>query len=274
MPRSIVNLLAVLLMSVVSFGQEPSSKEAQAPAVKLTAGDHLLNVRAGEQMRSAIVHVPPGYNPEKPTPVLLALHGAAMTGEMMVTFTGLNETADKKRFVVVYPNGTGLGPLLTWNAGGFVRGVGTRIDDVSFFRKLLDDLDGVINVDPKRIYVTGMSNGGMMSYRLAAEMSDRIAAIAPVGGTMPLGDVKPSRPVSLIHFHGTLDTLVPFEMGNGKRAAFLTLKSVEESVQSWAKLDGIEGPPKKAEVISKDGDELKVMRQEFGIGKDGYWKWS
>ena len=109
----------------------------------------------------------------------------------------------------------------------------------------------------------------MMCYRLAAEMSDRIAAIAPVGGTMALGDVKPAQPVSVIHFHGTLDTLVPFEGGQGRKAPLLTLKSVEDSVSSWAKLNGIGRPPKEAEAISKNTDELKVTRQEFGTGNEG-----
>ena len=77
--------------------------------------------------------------------------------------------------------------------------------------KLLDDLATVVNVDPRRVYATGMSNGAMMCYRLAAELSDRIAAIAPVAGTMAIETCRPRRPVSVLHFHGTKDTLVLFE---------------------------------------------------------------
>ena len=109
------------------------------------------------------------------------------------------------------------GIFLTWNSGGFrARMAEGRPDDVTFVAKLLDDLATVVNVDPKRVYATGMSNGGMMCYRLAAELSDRIAAIAPVSGTMAIDDYKPKRPVPVMHFHGTADNIVPF---NGPRTA-------------------------------------------------------
>ena len=73
----------------------------------------------GEQKRTYLVHVPKGYDPKKPAPVVLALHGAAMNGSMMVWFSGLNKKSDEAGFIVVYPSGTGTGPFLTWNAGGF-----------------------------------------------------------------------------------------------------------------------------------------------------------
>ena len=171
----------------------------------------------GEQKRTYIVHIPKGYDPKKPAPVVLALHGAAMNGSMMVWFTGLNKKSDKAGFIVVYPSGTGTGPFLTWNAGGFKGKMAEgKADDVAFIGKLLDDLGTVVKVDEKRVYACGMSNGGMMCYRLAAELSDRIAAIAPVAGTIAIDESKPKRPVPVIHFHGTKDTFVPFEMAKGK----------------------------------------------------------
>ena len=91
-----------------------------------------------------------------------------------------------------------------------------KADDVAFIGKLLDDLGTVVTVDEKRVYACGMSNGGMMCYRLAAELSDRIAAVAPVAGTIAIDESKPKRPVPVIHFHGTKDTIVPFEAAKGK----------------------------------------------------------
>src|SRR5205823_9528672 len=136
-----------------------------------------------------------------PSPVVLALHSAAMNGSMMARFTGLSEKSDQAGFVVVYPNGTGTTSLfLYWDAGG-VRGKVS--DDVGYVAKLLDDLATVVNVDPKRVFAAGMSNGAMMCYRLAAELSDRIAAIAAIAGTMAIEDCRPRRPVPVIHFHGT-----------------------------------------------------------------------
>jgi polyhydroxybutyrate depolymerase len=104
----------------------------------------------------------------------------------------------------------------------------------------------------------------MMCYRLAAELSDRIAAIAPVAGTIAIDESKPKRPVPVIHFHGTKDTFVPFETKKGKSR----LKGVDESVQIWMKLNDCEEKP-KMDVLSKDGDELKVTRKTFGGGKEG-----
>jgi polyhydroxybutyrate depolymerase len=107
-----------------------------------------------------------------------------------------------------------------------------------------------------------------MCYRLAAELSDRIAAIAPVAGTIAIEESKPKRAVPVIHFHGTKDTFVPFEMAKGKTPAFMKFKGVEDSVQTWVKLNGCD-EKSKMETISKEGDEMKVTRKTFGGGKDG-----
>ncbi len=240
-----------------------------AQSEPLGPGDHTRSLMLGEQKRTCLVHVPKGYDPKKPAAVVLALHGAAMNGPMMVWFSGLNKKSDDAGFIVVYPSGTGTGPFLTWNAGGFkgkmARG---RADDVAFIGKLLDDLGTVVKVDEKRVYACGMSNGGMMCYRLAAELSDRLAAIAPVAGTIAVEESKPKRPVPVIHFHGSKDNLVPFEIGKGKAPAFMRLKGVEDSIQTWVKLNGCDDKP-RTETISRDGDEMKVTRKTYASGKDG-----
>ena len=242
---------------------------AVAQPAPLGPGDHTRTLMMGEQKRTYLVHVPKGYDPKKPAPVVLALHGAAMDGPMMVWFTGLNKKSDEAGFIVVYPSGTGIGPFLAWNAGGF-RGkmAEGKADDVAFIGKLLDDLGTVVKVDEKRVYACGMSNGAMMCYRLAAELSDRIAAIAPVAGTIAIDESKPKRPVPVIHFHGTKDMLVPFETAAGKTPSFMKLKGVEDSIQTWVKLNGCDEKP-KTDVLSKDGDEMKVTRKTYGGGKDG-----
>ena len=264
MKKSVITLALVGLMASSAFAQD-TPKQADP----LGPGDHTRTLMMGEQKRTYLVHVPKGYDPKKPAPVVLALHGAAMNGSMMVWFSGLNKKSDEAGFIVVYPSGTGTGPFLTWNAGGFKGKMAEgKADDVAFIGKLLDDLGTVVKVDEKRVYACGMSNGGMMCYRLAAELSDRIAAIAPVAGTIAIDESKPKRPVPVIHFHGTKDTFVPFEMAKGKTPAFMKLKGVEESVQTWVKLNGCDEKP-KTETLSKDGDEMKVTRKTYGGGKDG-----
>ena len=143
-----------------------------------------------------------------------------------------------------------------------------KADDVAFIGKLLDDLETVLKVDEKRIYACGMSNGGMMCYRLAAEMSDRITAIAPVAGTIAIEECKPKRAMPVIHFHGSKDKIVPFEITKDKTPRFMKLKGVEESIQTWVKLNGCDEKG-TTDTISTAGDEIKVTRSCYRGGKDG-----
>ena len=161
----------------------------------------------GGVSRSYIVHAPKGHDLKSPLPVVLALHGATMNGPMMASFSGLNRKADEAGFLAVYPSGTGKNSSFFWN-GGSGPAAQNKVDDVAFIDALLDDLRRAYPVDAKRVYATGMSNGAMMAYRLAAELSGRIAAIAPVSGTVATEIGQPKRPVSVLHFHGTSDELV------------------------------------------------------------------
>lgn len=239
------------------------------PAAPLRPGDHVRTLALGGRVRTYLVHVPRGHDPRKPTPVVLALHGALMNGPMMAWFCGLSAKADDAGFVAVYPSGTGAGPFLTWNAGSF-RGrlAEGRPDDVAFIAALLDDLGTAVKVDPRRVYACGLSNGAMMCYRLAAELSGRVAAIAPVGGTVAVRESKPERPVPVIHFHGTDDKLVPFGGPKGLARAVMRFEGVDASVQTWVRLNGCGRVP-KADTLSEGGDDLKVTRATYGGGRGG-----
>lgn len=266
-PKLVPVLLLVSLVCGTSLAEEKAPPPGQVEP--LGPGNHTRSLVVDNRKRSYFVHVPPEHDPKTPVPVVLALHGAAMNGPAMVTFSGLSTKADEAGFVVVYPSGTGTGPFRAWNAGGFEGKLAEgRPDDVAFIGKVLDDLGTVIKVDTKRVYACGMSNGGMMCYRLAAELSDRIAAIAPVAGTIAVAESKPTRAVPVIHFHGTRDTLVPFSRKNGKTPSFLKVKGVEESVETWVKLNGCQEQP-TTDVLSLEGDDLKVTRTTYGGGKQG-----
>jgi polyhydroxybutyrate depolymerase len=203
---------------------------------------------------------------------VLALHGAMMDAKLMESFTGLSATADKHGFIVVYPNGTGPGGVLqTWNAGLFPGELNKKkADDVKYLAKVLDDVEGACNVDKKRVYVTGLSNGGMMSYRLASELADRIAAIAPVAGTMAVEKYAPSRPVSVVQFHGTKDTFVPFNGSANKKdaPAYLRFRSVDDTIKTCLKANECHETAKETE-IAMTADKVKVIRKDYGKGKDG-----
>ncbi len=237
----------------------------------LTPGNYERSVESGGRMRSYHVHVPPQSDATAPMPVVLAFHGAMTNGLMMAAFSGLSKKADEAGFVAVYPDGTGSGNLvLFWNAGGHRdKAADAKTDDVAFTANLLDDLATVVNVDPKRVYATGLSNGGMMCYRLAAELSDRIAAIAPVAGTMVSDQPEPKRPVPVIHFHGTNDTLVHFDGADGRAKRFLPFKSVDETMRCWVKLNGCPAEPTVFELPDKTDDGTTVTCKCWGPGEQG-----
>jgi polyhydroxybutyrate depolymerase len=205
-------------------------------------------------------------------PLVLVLHGGGSNAEAMVRFCGMNQKADQAGFLVAYPRGTGRLPrALTFN-GGNCCGYAQRqeIDDVAMVRALLDDLQKAAAVDPRRIFATGMSNGGIMAYRLASELADRIAAIAPVAGPMGTENCQPSRPVPVMHFHGTEDAFAPFKGGRGSRSLTQTnFYSVEHSIRCWVEANGCPKVPVESEIPNKANDGMKITRQVFGPGKAG-----
>jgi polyhydroxybutyrate depolymerase len=204
--------------------------------------------------------------------VVLVFHGGLNNAEIMVRFCGLNEKADRAGFLAVYPNGTGRGErLLTWNAGnccGYAER--TNVDDVAFVRALLDDLATVVSIDPKRVYATGISNGGMICYRLASELSDRIAAIAPVAGPMGTERCSPKRAVSVMHFHGTADEFAPFNGGRGaKSLPTINFYSVDHSIQAWVKANGCAKDPVVTRIADRAKDGTTIVRKTHAEGRDG-----
>lgn len=227
-----------------------------------------LNV--GGLNRTYFVHVPKGYEPKKPMPVVLALHGALTNGPIMASFSGLNRKADEASFIVVYPNGTGKHLSFTWNGGNCCgSAMQSNVDDVAFMNALLDDLMGAYQVDPKRVFATGMSNGAIMVYRLASELSDRIAAIAPVAGALGIEIRHLKRPVPVLHFHGTKDEFIPFLGGKGSKSVSGTdFCSVEESIRAWLIANNCDENP-KIDVLSMSDDQFRVIRTTYGGGEDG-----
>lgn len=220
--------------------------------------------------RTYVVHLPKGHDGTTPLPVVLAYHGATMNGAMMAWFTGLCDKADAAGFIAVFPDGTGAKSSFWWNAGN-CGGPAMRnnVDDVGFTRALLDDLRQSHPVDSEKVYATGISNGALMAYRLAAELSERIAAIAPVAGSVGTDSVRPSRPVPVLHLHGTADEFTPFGGGRGAKSISRTdFRSVEESIETWVKINGCDEHPAR-DVLSQPGDELRVTRTTYGSGTNG-----
>ena len=248
-----------------------SDGKSRPPVVRLGAGNHSRTLTVDDRQRSYLVHVPPGYDPEAPTPVVLVFHGAGMNATLMELFCALDKKADEAGFIAVYPNGTGWASLyLTFNAGGVpAERANLRPNDVRFTARVLDDLSAVANVDPNRVYATGMSNGGMMCYRLAAELPERIAAIAPVAASVAGDDYRPTRPMPILHFHGAADTIVPFSGPGDKTPPFVRFKSVDESIRIWVKVNGCSDEPTIDELPDAVDDGTRVRRKVFAHPSGG-----
>jgi polyhydroxybutyrate depolymerase len=222
------------------------------------------------QPRDYWVHVPPHCRPRMP--LVLALHGAGTNAVRMIEFCGLNDKADANDFLVVYPNGTGRTEAArTWNGGATCGYAGKYdIDDVAFFARLLKRLPADLPVDPTRIYATGMSNGALMCYRLAAELSEQLAAIAPIAGAMIQPFQPPRRPVPVIHFHGTQDAYCPYEGGVGRHSLTRTrFLSVAETVHLWVAYDACDPHPvrHRQRPLFEDGTTIEVAK--YRGGKEG-----
>lgn len=239
-------------------------------AETLNPGDHNRKLTVDGRERNFLVHIPPKYDPKKPTPVILAFHGGGANASNMVAFSNLNDKSDKSGFIVVYPNGSGRQEkILSFNGGNCCAyAMNNKIDDVEFTRRILDNLAKFANIDPKRIYATGISNGGIMCYLLASELSERIAAIAPVGGPMGTSNCNPKRPVSVIHFHGTDDEFAPFKGGKGKGFTGTEFYSVDHSIQAWIKANGCNKAPSILNIPDNSKDGTTITRKTFGSGKD------
>jgi polyhydroxybutyrate depolymerase len=203
------------------------------------------------RQRSYRLYVPPSL-PPGPVPLVIALHGGTGSGAQFQRTSGLDEIADMHGFIAVYPDGTG--QLRTWNAG-YCCGAAQRqnVDDVAFIRQLIETIEISFSIDQRGVYAMGHSNGGMLAYRLACELSDRIAAVALQAGSLGVDECAPSSPVSLLHIHGTADTNHPIEGGVGSDSiSGVSYRSARESVSAVAAADGCGEPAELTDPANPD----------------------
>jgi polyhydroxybutyrate depolymerase len=195
--------------------------------------------------RSYIVHIPP--HAASPVPIVLVFHGGGGRPQAIANRTGMNDLADQFGFIAVYPAGAARasGRGGTWNIGG--QSSPSSANDVVFVQALLRDLERTVPIDHARIYATGLSMGGVFSYRLACEMSNTFAAIAPVAATMVEPSCHPGSPVAVLHIHGTDDDHIPLNGGRGEMtAANRSWLAPQEGLSLWSRLDGCGGQPQRS----------------------------
>jgi len=224
--------------------------------------------------RSFVVYRPSNLNTTNKYPLLIVLHGGHGTGNRMqdLTLGKFNTIADKENFVVIYPNGF----KKNWNDGRInmpksYAAHNQNIDDVGFIKALIEKAKEDYNIDEKRIYIAGMSNGAMMTHRLAIELSDKIAAAVPVCGNLP-SDLKsiPKNRVPIMIINGTKDPLVPY---NGGFVHFMKKKlgnisSTEESIQFWINNNGLKNTIFTNEFIDSDVSDFCTVNKTTFIVPD------
>ena len=209
-----------------------------------------MNIGFNGVRRSYLVHIPTGYHPGKPLPLVVVIHGAFDTAKGMEKYSGFSALADRENFIVLYPNGMGLfGYLQHWNAGHCCgKAAKDNWDDVGFIAETIGDVQTRLSIDARRIYMVGFSNGGMLTYRFAAEKGEILAAAAPMAasiGGRPSTDApewripNPVRPLAMLIVHGLADDDVPYAGGVSRhRGGTRTYWSVEDSVRFWVENNG------------------------------------
>jgi polyhydroxybutyrate depolymerase len=255
-------LFAVLISLLLHLGYQNAIASQETGAAR--------SIMFAGLERTYRIHIPASYDKADPIPLLIVLHGGGGTGEGTVKLTrgGFNKFSEKEGFIVVYPDGV----EKHWNDGRenvSYRAHREKIDDIGFISALIDHLAKQYNVDIKRVYATGISNGAMMSLRLGCELSEKITAIAPVAGSMPENlpaRCSPSRPVPVLMISNTDDRLVPWGGGDIRfgRKTFGRALSVPETIKYWVNHNQCSSSPSISMEPDRDPkDGTRVRREAY-----------
>lgn len=245
----------------------PSPPPVTCSGKQGSSGERVISLTSGGLLRTALLHVPKGYDPAKGTMLVMNFHGFSSAGWQEALLTNMSRASDQRGFILVYPEGV----VTSWNAGDCC---GTAwldaVDDLAFVEALLDRLEADYCIDPRRVYATGMSNGGFMSHRIGCALSDRFAAIAPVAGVLGVtpADCHPTRAVPIIDTHGTSDPLVPYGGGTPILPTLgqgIVFRSVAETMKFWRMNNGCSAVEA---VIYQHGDATCVSYPECRDGAD------
>jgi polyhydroxybutyrate depolymerase len=237
----VTGLVVALVLAVAACSRSERRRQVSEPlpaatvagsAESVAPGDTVEEIVSGGQTRQYRLHVPPGYQPGRPAPLVINLHGYSSNAAEQERVSQMSAKADEIGFIAVHPEG--LGAPQAWHVGPGADGDA----DVTFIRDLVQTLESRLSIDPARVYATGISNGAQMSNRLGCEMSDVIAAIGPVSGGYPDTDTcQPGRPVPVVAFHGTADTILPYA-GQGR-----LVMPAREWAAAWAARNGCDPAP-------------------------------
>jgi polyhydroxybutyrate depolymerase len=268
---SISRQLAIIAVLLGCISERLNAAPLPSPPAP---GTYTLELKSGGYRWTVHVHVPKGYNSESKPPLVIALHGAGGDGKIAIEHDRWAAKSDEVGFIVVAPTALPSRPRLSadfmtnprvWNSGQLNRlSPRTAVDDVAFMNQLLNELKEKVPYDESRVFVVGHSNGGGMAFRLAAEMSERLTAIATVAGMMAVDDPKPKKPLPTLYILGTKDPLMPLAGGTVKLPwGNKQNPPVADFLQKWAAASGCETDPKT--ISEADG----VKKIEYPSKTDG-----
>lgn len=255
------------LSDTVGPDTSPGSTTTAAPRATDPSAEATTTAAEGSDPlagRPFDVFVPSTYSDETAMPLVVLLHGFGASGIIQNLYFGLQPLAESRGFLYVYPDGkVNAIDRQFWNATDACCGFGSTVDDVAYLSALVEDVQRDYTVDPKRIFFVGHSNGGFMSYRMACDRSDMVAAIASLAGATWEDNTKcnPSEPVSVLQIHGTADDIIQFDggalLGNDYPGA-------RETVASWSANNGCTGPaselPTQRDLdVTIEGDEATTI---------------
>ena len=217
-------------------------------------------ITVGGESRGYVLHVPPGHDRARPTPLVISLHGGALWGAAQRDISRWNDLADREGFIVAYPSGAGRASPRSWRMHP---GPG-RNRDLEFITRLIDSLIVRHNVDPERVYVNGLSNGGGMTFALACAAADRVAAAGIVGGALfePWGACIAAAPIPVVVFHGTQDSAAPYAGGTTWVGPW-PFPNIPQWVGRWAERNACESVPRDSAVSAT------VTRRAYAGCADG-----
>ena len=230
-----------------------------------------INITFDGVARNFIVYLPSGYNNSGKMPLIFAIHGGSGTPEGMINIANFKTIADRDKVVLVYPEGV----QKNWNDGRPTAPNQLGINDVGFFNQMCDYMINNYSVDVKKIYATGISNGGFMSTRLGCELSNRIAAIAVNAATIEATTIapncKPNRPVPALYIHGTTDPLVPFLGGQitAGGTAGGTILSHFQAIDKWVTINGCNPTPTVTDLPDIANDGTTIKQRVYSGGANG-----
>ncbi len=245
--KNITILLSFILLPVLGFTQQTINATITHDGLE----------------RDYILYIPANYTPEKEVPLLFNFHGYTSNANEQMFYGDFRSIADTAGFIIVHPQGENLAGADTrhWNVGGWT--LGSTIDDVGFTEALLTKISTAYTIDLQRVYSTGMSNGGYMSFLLACQLSDKIAAIASVTGSMTpqiYDACNPQHPTPILQIHGTNDGVVPYGGANWTR-------SIDDVIAYWVDFNNASSTFTSQDFANNsDTDGSTVERQTYEVG--------